>query len=90
MCRSRGSSRQPNGAWARPMHAGAVRVAAGVQRGATRTALRRGAEAARETDAAGGQAIQGRRRHRRLPVAAQVLPQIVAGQEQNAASADVG
>ncbi|TMF01510.1 MAG: hypothetical protein E6I52_11225 [Chloroflexi bacterium] len=56
-----------------------------MQRSAARAALRRGTEAGGEANAASGQAIQGRRRDRRLPVAAEMLPEVVAGQEENAA-----
>ena len=65
-------------------HARRVRVPTGVQRRAAGAALGRGAEARGEADPARGEAIQGRRRDRRLPVAAQVLPEIVAGEEENA------
>lgn len=61
----------------------AVRVEAGVKRRSTWAALRRRAEAAGESDAAGGEAVEGRRVDSRLPVAAQVLAQIVAGQKQD-------
>src|SRR5207245_6433093 len=62
-----------------------LRVHAGVERSAARAALRRGTEAGGEANAARGQAIQGRRRDRRLPAAAEMLPEVVAGQEEDAA-----
>jgi hypothetical protein len=64
-------------------HSRAVRVSAGVQRRTARTALRGGAKAAVETNTAGRQRVQGRRRDRRLPVTPQMLAQVVAGEKEN-------
>jgi hypothetical protein len=66
-----------------------VRITSGVQRGTTRTALRRRAKALVEADAAGGQIVQGRRRDGRLPIAAEMLPEIVAGEKQDVRSGQV-
>ena len=68
-----------------PENARRVGIQTGVQRRATRTALRRGAEAVREPHAARRQAVQGRRRNGRLPVAAEVLPEIVTGKKEDVA-----
>ena len=64
-------------------HSRAMRVQTRMQRGATGTALRRRAEAAREAHAARGQRVEGRRIDRRLPVATEVLPEVVAGENQD-------
>src|SRR5947207_1992157 len=66
-----------------PEHARCVRVEAGMHRRSAWAALWRSAEAPCESDALRREAVESRRRHRLLPVTAEVLPQIVAGEKQN-------
>ena len=64
-------------------HARTVGIPPGVQRRATWAALRGRAEALRKADPGGGQTIQRGRGDGGLAVAAEMLPQIVAGNEQD-------